>query len=401
MLVVLLELTIKQIPSAKYPGRNKEFFFDAISEYEVISSPFNQTDTAEFTIPKDIYARDSNNKLYSLVDTNKPLNGSASVAPLFLKGDEITFNRGYLYQEKRGAEYVDVIRMTGRNGLPDLFTGYISEVSSDKPFVLKCEDAMWKLKQIPVKKNTWKGYSVQKIFTEILKGTEFTVSKKSDITIDYDMGHFETGDETAAQVLARVRKDLKFCAYFRGKELRIGYPIYYEDEARTLDFGFQENIISSDLVYARKDDVILSAVVTTKEPKVATKQSKDGGDKTRIEDKEILVYTNKDGVFEYTAKKPFAENVQGERRTLTYTNVTEKEMFKLAVADLQKYHYTGFSGDFTTFALPHVKPGDNARITSPVLPDQNGTYKVKQVRYYGSESAGARQEITVDYKLNI
>lgn len=397
MLRIVLELTITQKPSAAFPNRTKEIFLDTVSEYEVNSTPFNLTDTAEFVIPKDLYARDENNKLYPLAGTNKPLGGSTATAPLFMKGDEIVFNRGYIYEDDNGN---DVLRITGRNGLPNLFAGYITEVVSDSPFQLKCEDAMWKLKQIPVKDKEWQGYSLQKMFEEILAGTEFTVSKKSDVTVDYDIGYFRTENETAAQVLARIRKQLKFECYFRGKELRIGYPVYYEDEARTLEFAFQENIITSDMAYKRKDDIILSAIVQTIGLKESKKKSKDGSTTATVETKEILVYAKPDGSFAYTAQKPFPENTQGERRTLFYTNVDEKQMFELGKADLQKYYYTGFKGTFLTFALPHVKHGDNVLITNPKLPDQNGTYKVKGVRYYGSDTAGARQEITIDYKIN-
>lgn len=394
----VFELTITQKPTKDFPNRNKIFFFDALCEYDIVSTPFNLTDTAEFIIPKDIYARDENNKLYPLAGTNRPLGGSTDTAPLFLKGDEVLFNVGYIFEDEDGT---DIMQITGRNGLPDMFSGFIVQVASDSPFRLMCEDAMWKLKQIPVPKKTWTGYSVQKMFAEILSGSGYTVSTKSDITIDYDMGHFETKNETAAQVLARMRKELKFESYFRGKELRIGLPIYYEEEARTLDFAFQENIISSDLTYKRKDDIVLSAVVTTKVVKADNKKSKDGEAKIKTEDLEILVYTKPDGTFDYTSQKPFPENVEGERRTLNYNNVNEKRMFELGKAELEKYHYTGFRGHFLTFTLPFVKHGDNVNITNPKLPDQNGQYKVKALRYYGSDSTGARQEITVDYKINI
>lgn len=394
----VFELTITQKPTKDFPNRNKIFFFDALCEYDIESTPFNLTDTAEFIIPKDIYARDENNKLYPLAGTNRPLGGSTDTAPLFLKGDEVLFNVGCIFEDEDGT---DIMQITGRNGLPDMFSGFIVQVASDSPFRLMCEDAMWKLKQIPVKNKEWTGYSVQKMFAEILSGSGYTVSTKSDITIDYDMGAFRTNNETAAQVLARMRKELKFESYFRGKELRIGLPIYYEDEARTLDFAFQENIIASDLKYTRKDDVILSAVVKTLTDKKPSKKTKDNEQKAGTESKEILIYTKPDGSFDYITKQPFPENTQGERRTLFYTNVDEKQMFELGKADLQKYYYTGFKGDFTTFTLPFVKHGDNVNITNPKLPDQNGQYKVKGVRYYGSDTIGARQQITVDYKINI
>ena len=42
--------------------------------------------------------------------------------------------------------------------------------------------------------------------------------------------------------------------------------------------------------------------------------------------------------------------------------------------------------------------GDNAEIVNDILPEQNGTYKIKGVNYSGGVN-GLRQDIELDYKL--
>lgn len=308
-------------------------------------------------------------------------------------GDKITINKGYQLDD-------DTIINTGENGVDNLFTGFIVKVKSHQPITLYCEDNMYRLKQIKAEDKDWKGASIQEMFTEMLQGSGLAVSEKSSVTINYKVGTFITRGETVAQVLERLRKDFRFHSYFRGDELRIGYPIYYTEEARTLVFKFQENIIDSDLQYKRKDDITLSAIASCKIIKETGKTTKDGQKKTKEEALEILV-TLKNGKFKYLSKgkNGFPENVEGERRKLFFTGVTtEQELYDLAQPELQKYYYTGLKGSFLTFGTPHVRHGDNVSISDGVLPDRDGTYKVKKVVYEGGVR-GLRQEVFLDYKI--
>ena len=67
---------------------------------------------------------------------------------------------------------------------------------------------------------------------------------------------------------------------------------------------------------------------------------------------------------------------------------------------LKQFYYTGLRGSFTTFGIPFVRQGDNIQIQDPILPERNGFYKVKEVDYSGGIE-GLRQEIHLDFKLNI
>jgi hypothetical protein len=95
----------------------------------------------------------------------------------------------------------------------------------------------------------------------------------------------------------------------------------------------------------------------------------------------------------------FAPNVNGERRTLYFWNVqTTDKLIQLAENELKKYYYRGLKGKFITFGIPFIRQGDNVDIMDDVLPERNGRYKVKSVKYTGGIN-GMRQEVELDYLI--
>lgn len=422
MLRKITYLKIIQQPSKEWPDRKAIIKMNFVTKYEVNSSWENLTSTATITLPKNIRFLDNNNKLKQLGDPTKPLGGFGNNPPNILRGDKIIFDIGYKYYDKLGNE---VIQSTGDMGTvlpkippPHLFEGYIAKVSAKKPFVLECEDEMWKLGQLPAPDKVWNGYSLQSMAEEMLKGTIYTVSKLSTINIQFDIGYFATKNMTVRQAMEKVRRDLKMEVYMRGTELRIGYPVYDENEANNVTFKFQKNIIEDELDYQRKDDMKVSAIVcATYEGKTGSLTA-DGFEKTKKIRKELFVYQTK-GEFQYKVlakgEKP-PPNDDGYRFTLEYVgNISNSELFEKAVQELQKSYYTGLKGSLTTFGMPYVKHGDNITLyDSPVasdqvqasggstltrLPDRNGIYKCKAVKHTGGAGEGLRQQITLHYKI--
>lgn len=379
----ITEITIDQ----QGPGRALHLFFNYVSEFNSTDTWVDLTNDATVKLPKNLYARDANNKLYPLFGTNKNIGGFDS-NPLFLRGDKISISYGYLYFDTLGNPVKNI---------SNIFIGFITDVSSKKPIELKCEDNMWKLKQLPAKPQVWKG-TVEDLFVNLLTGTNFTVNKLTKTNI----GPFVVGNETIAQLLERLRKEANLESYFRGNELRVGSLVYIESESKTYKFIFQQNIISDELVYKRKDDVTMSAIVISKFDDFTGKITKDGQAKTKKEQIEILVYWDvKTSEWKYIKKVKGQElppNVEGERRTLHFSNVTDENvLFNNGINELKKYFYTGFRGKFLTFAIPFVKQGDYVQLIDAILPERNGTYKVKGVEYSGGTS-GNRQSIMLDYK---
>lgn len=399
MYVVITQITFVQQPTEDFPTRKSTLTYNFCSGYECSDSWAELTNKAEITLPKSIYVRNEFGGLISLSGPNVNIGGFSSAAPLFLRGDHVSIISGYRYFNTSGNE----VTKTGQ-----IFTGYISQVTSKKPIVLECEDNMYLLKQTIAPNKTYPATAtLEDILKDLLKNTPFTVNALTKTTF----GAFRTQNETVCEVLARLRKDYHFESYFRGNELRSGSVVYLESDAiasgkKVFKFQFAApgGIISDSLEYKRKDDVRLSAIAYSINQKELETTTKKGKKKTRCERLEVLV-TQQNGSFVGKVKPAgqraeFAPNTAGERRTLYFWDVqSADELIKLASDELKKYFYTGFKGKFVTFGIPYVRQGDNIDLLDDILPERNGRYKVKSVKYTGGFDAGARQEIELDYQI--
>lgn len=382
MVRCITEITITASPES---NRAFKFTFNFCNNFEATDSWVDLTNQAKIVFPKNIYVNDQG-YLTPLGGTNT----QKLVDNLFRRGDSITINFGY-YTYDNGIEKKEM-------PLQPVFSGYISKVNSKIPIEIECEDNMWLLKQIPCQPQTWpKDKTVEDLLRKLLIGTDFVVNALTNTTI----GDFVIQDESVAQLLARLQKDFRLESYFKGNELRIGFSIYDLTKANLHTFVFQQNIIADSLEFQRKDDIKLSAIVVSNNEKIVG-TNKKGQPKTKLEKIEILVYANESGEFVFQQKPEggdFPENVEGERRTMNFVNITDvNALFEAGKMELQKYYYTGFKGSFTTFAIPYVQVGDIVQLKDRIMPDRDGNYVVKSVKYSGGVN-GHRQEIELHYKV--
>jgi hypothetical protein len=379
-------------------GRSKTIMFDFIHKTTASDSWRDFTNDGSVIVPKNLYYKDDNGKLQPLYGTNVNIGGFDS-SPLFMKGDKVTIDSGYKYLQGNNEQFQGTENIKGNT---HLYEGYISEVSSKQPITFKCEDNFWKLKQIACPTKTYPATTtLEFILQDLLKDTQFTVNVLTNTTF----GQVMVGNETVAEFLLRIRKAYHFESYFRGNELRCGSAVYVPSEAKEYTFTFQKDIISDDLKYKRKDDLVLSCITSNTNEVETGETTKDGKNKTTKERIEVLT-TFKNGSEEpkYIVKekgKDFPPNVGGERMTIPIPGATTIQQLKDAGLNiLKKYYYTGFKGKFTTFGIPFVKMGDNVTLIDPILPERNGKYKVKSVEYENGID-GNRQEIELDYKILI
>jgi len=277
------------------------------------------------------------------------------------------------------------------------------------PVTLEFEDNMYLLKKTPMINKSYNGsQSIESILNEALQvtnstfGTNFKCETTSKTLVSWDNSLLTAENETLATFLAKLKKDAFIFTYFRGDTLRVGRSVYIDAEAQTKTFEFQNNIISSDLSFKRKDDMVLSAVASN-HIQEQTGTTKDGKAKIKNSRIEVLVTLQNDKVISKVVKsgdKP-DPNTDGERRTFTFLEAkSEADLIRLATEALKKYYYSGLKGKFTTFGTPYVQFGDQCQIINNKLPEQNGVYKIKGVEYSGGVE-GMRQIIQLDYKVNI
>lgn len=390
---------ITQVPTARFPNRNKVMSLNYVNKFECSSGWENLTNNATVVIPKNVVARDLNGNDVPLLGTN--INIGNGDNPLFLRGDRITVSSGYWYVNDLGAQVQDVTLK---------FEGFISKVHSKMPITLECEDNGWILKQLKAPDKVYgNGVSIQSIITDLVKGTGLTVATESTTKVDFNVGTFYTKNETVMQVLARIKNVYKIGVYIRGNEIRIGYPTYYQRDvqnpSKPFIFMFQKNIISDNLEYQRKEDITISATAESYYVQSGGGSTKDGATKGKTRKLMVFISLDAQGNFKsqtITNTSQIPQNEGGERMTFFFPYAkTAKELTELAKNELQKKYYTGFKGYFTTFGIPFIPMGDNIKIEDPILTDRNGTYKVKQVTYMSGVTIGQRQVITLDYKIDV
>jgi len=281
---------------------------------------------------------------------------------------------------------------------------------------------MYLLKQIPMPNQVMTDISMQAILLQILSGT---IADKNGITVNTQsasmftarIGTLKTSNESVAQFLTSMKNSIGMPSYFKDNELRIWYPTYYPQDVQNtttpyngnsnpFKFIFQENIISDNLQYVRTDDLVVSAIATniSSAPASNASPTKDGQAVTRQTAQRVYVYSDaatqtlKTIVLDDDTQIPV--NTEGQRYEYNYTDCpTIGELTNRAVSELQKVYYSGFRGSFTTFGMPYIPYGDNIVLQDKILPDRDGTYKVKAVTYTGGIGIGIRQEIFLDYKI--
>jgi hypothetical protein len=391
---VVTRITFVQVSTVDLPDRNRTLIYNFVNQYEASSSWQELSNTARITLPKNVYTRDANGKLVNLAGTTVNIGGFSNNAPLFLRGDKVTIEAGYRYFDVQNNEKLTTAI---------LFAGYVSKVGSKMPFIIECIDNMYVLQNLDCENKTYPAsFTVEDILTDMLQGTDFTVN----VTTDTSVGEFKVENETVAQILARLRNDFHFYATFRGNELRVGSLVYLEQDAidsGLKTFRFQHNIISDALDYNRTEDMELSAICYSINKIELGTTTKTGKKRTKHHRLEALVTIRRGKT--YSIVKPdkgdvnYAKNVTGERRTLYFWNVlTTAKLVELGEAELKKYYYNGLKGKFTTFGMPYVQQGDNVNIIDNKLPERNGRYKVRSVRYTGAVQ-GLQQEIELDYLI--
>jgi hypothetical protein len=396
---VFTNITIQQLTQLKTPGalpRNKTLYFDFVNEFECADTWRDMTNDGKIIIPKNLYYVNTNGKRQPLWGTNVNIGGFTS-SPLLMRGDAVTIDYGYKFFRDNKEKFEGTYNSKKNS---HLFTGFISKVTSKKPIEFLIEDNMWKLKQIPVPIHTFKATdTLESILKFLLKGTKYTVNSLTETTF----GVFMVGNETVAEVLARLQKQYYFEASFRGDELRCGMNIYIESEAQKHTFTFQHTIISDELDYRRKDDLVLSCVASNKNEEETGEMTKDGNPKTKCNRMEVLItFQNRAAeptVFIKKKGEDYPPNTGGERIAQPFPGAKSiKELISVGTEFLRKFYYTGFKGKFTTFGIPFVKMGDNVQLIDPVLPERNGLYKVKGVEYSGG-MGGLRQVIELHYRI--
>jgi hypothetical protein len=421
LLQCIINIKLEQQP-VNGNDRNKTFYLNFCHSLEVYSTWSSLSDTAVIEIPKNVYVQDENgdNVLWGNSTTPDKQNGyvnaggfsnpQVSSLPLIMRGDKITIHAGY--------SYISQVKPDGSLAYATktnkIFKGFVSSLEMKSTLKIHCEDNMWMLKQTTVDNITYSTgrNDISDVLDDIVSKVN-SVFPNVNISNDTDqfslcIDGFSTGNETAADVLNRLKKSLPSLAfYFRDKVLRGGGIVYYPGDQNSTGtdvngkptyntFNFQKNIISDELHYSLKADVNVAAVcysINSAEGKNAT-TNKMGG---------TQLFTTR---FQATVGDDMPSGSTDAANNFEYYNFYFKNLPDTGALQTQgqtylnRYQYDGFRGRFTTFGLPFIKHGNIITITDTILPERNGNYMVKGVHYSFGIDSGLRQEIELHFRTD-
>lgn len=402
MLILKSKITITQQPTAIYPNRNLITSFEFINNIEINSAWQNLTDTGKLIMPKKVYFKDQFGNAFEW-DGKNIISGVNGKIPMVLRGDKIKIELGYIYDTLKLNDTQQVTDDT-KTVTNTVFNGYITNVDNRIPIELHFEDNMYVLKQVQAENKTWSKskYTVETMLEEMLStvpNTPFTIKKTINGTpLTTQIGDFTTQNETIAEVLNRLQKDYRLESYFRDSELRCGYLVYYPEDIKESVFKFQYNIISDDLLYKRKDDVIIGIEANAYKQTATSKHNKDGTTKFKTEKVSYFGYfKNNELNIVPVEKKP--ATFDGEIRTISLRDMPESQVKDYVKKEINRVTFDGWRGKFTTFGLPLVKHGDVVYLIDEIIPERTGKFLVKGVQTNFGVN-GFRQEISLDLRVD-
>jgi hypothetical protein len=166
------------------------------------------------------------------------------------RSDPVEIKLGYIHKENNQL----------KNTLQTIFNGYVTTVKPDDVITVKCEDEMWNLKQRTIQKYAVASITLEDFIKYIWKETKLNIPYEL-IDGKANIGAWKISNMNVVQILFELRKFGLF-AYFDDGTLKIDTPYDItltepEKKAKTKYFGFQTNIIDSNLDYRSPEDIDL------------------------------------------------------------------------------------------------------------------------------------------------
>lgn len=237
------------------------------------------------------------------------------------------------------------------------FDGYVTGTSADIPVTIRCEDEMWKVKQLAVNYSN-KNVTLEKLLKDICPGY------KVDALEGVNLGSVRFPKTTVGVVLDKIQSEFGLYSYMRDKTIHCGKLYAPSTDDSPIPFTLERTVANNGLRYVHGDEI----VVKVKGTSLRTK-----GDKIEYE---------------------HGEN-GGDTLDLKYFNIpTKAELEKLVKADYEKRKVDGFTGSFDAFGIPSVQFGLKAKLTSINYPERNGIYYIEAVTKK-FDTGGIRQSITL------
>ncbi|MCL2328439.1 MAG: hypothetical protein FWC39_07990 [Bacteroidetes bacterium] len=307
---------------------------NSVSEFSVSDSVTEVGTTASITIPKK----------YALQE-------GVAILQQFKVGDRVTIEAGY-------------------NGEYNLeFSGYISEIDSDVPLTIQCED-MYFLRKNNFIKSYPAGTKLKTVLVDILEGTGIT-----PICDDVLVGKYIIDNASTFEVLQDLASTLMMYSTLNleNKTLRVGLAYTYTEKTQRHTYVIGRNVKQNDLKFKRKEDVRLRVEVASK---------------------------NKNGKVTTVAVGEKGRNVNVIQINLG-TDYPEAELRKIAENHHNVRVFDGYKGSITGYGLPFTRAGDALTVIDRSEPDneyREGTYLIESTTISFGNGGFSRQN-NLSYKI--
>lgn len=307
-----------------------------ITSFEISESILEMSNTAKITIPRNYAA----------------LNGKV-ILEQFAVGDKMTIEAGYDGELNRE------------------FTGYISEIESDYPLVIHCDDETYPLRQNSLA-FSYRSATLGQVLADIIPG---------DIKFEcpgMNLGRFIIDNESSFRVLQRIQEDYGLYSKLQNGVLTVNLRDLVDvNGQQTHTYVMNENRVSAnfvkknDLKYKRKADYRLHVKVTSMPP---------NGKKVTVE---------------YGSKTKDASLIQ-----IAYPGShTEAELMAYAQSIYNKRCYDGYTGTITGFGAPATHAGDALILNDSLEPERSGRYMIEKVVVNYDDFNGFSRHNTLSYRL--
>jgi len=325
MIASLIVMTTEVI-FAKTPKR-EEIKITKLSEFETSQGVEQLTGRAYIVLPRNVTVYDR----YKIQELFKP-------------GDPVEIKAGY------------------NGNISTIFRGYITMISADIPLSIKCEDEMYKLKQIPVSFAS-SNISLKELISKIYSG-------KVNVLKDIEIGAVRLPNTTVAKVLEKLKDSPWNIRSFMDADTLIVGPAYSRfSSVSPVKIHLEKEIAQNSLTY--KENQFLNILIQA-----------------------VNINSNGKKTFKYE----YGEKGGDEFKLTYYNRQNLKELVDDVIKDYQKKKTPGFDGDITMFGEPLVKIGQKVSLTSDIYPDRNGTYYIDGVDIsFGP--GGFRQKVKIGDKV--
>jgi len=320
---MILAMNIRVI--FKKNDRRGEISTSKVNSAEIENSYKLLTDRAKIVLPRNV----------RFFDKNK-------VGEVFRRGDEVEIELGY------------------NGNLVSEFKGYVTQVSASIPIVIKCEDEMWKLKQLPVNVSL-RSTTLPRLMEQIATGYKVNA-------LEVELGKVRFSNTTLAKVLDTLKKEFGLFGYFQNGTLVVG-KIFSDNNEEAVTYHLEKNVVSNRLNYRRAEDI-----------------------RAKVKAVSVLADGSK--------KETEVGDEDGTIHQLSYYGISsEEELGKLARNDLDKIKEDGYEGSITVFGIPYVQHGMKANIISDRYPDRNGLYYVESVKVIFNDDPSFRRKVQISKKV--